>query len=67
MKRVKGFNFDTVEDKSIIDHIEKQGNQSNYVKELVRNDMKGSDMQELVRKAVDEYLEEVARNLKGYK
>ena len=67
MKRVKGFNFDTVDDKGIIEHIEKQGNQSNYIKELVKKDMKGSDMQELVRKAVDEYLEEVARSIKDYK
>ena len=67
MKRVKGFNFDTVDDKEVIEHIEKQGNQSNYIKELVKTDMKGSDMRELVRKAVDEYLEEVARSIKEYK
>lgn len=67
MKKVKGFSYDTVKDKDVIHHINNQGNGSQYIWSLVREDMKDSNMQELVRKAVDDYLEEVARNIKGYK
>lgn len=64
MKKVKGFSYDTIKDKDVIEQIDKQGNGSQYIKDLIREDMKGSNIQELVRKAVDEYLEEVARRYK---
>lgn len=64
MKKVKGFSYDTIKDKDVIDHIDKQGNGSQFIWDLVKKDMKGSDMQELVRKAVDEYLEEVGKRYK---
>lgn len=65
MKRIKGFNFDTEEDKKIIEHIEKQGNQSSYIKELVKKDMEGNNLEELINKQVDKYLESMAKKIKN--
>lgn len=57
MKRVKGFNFDTVEDREIIEHIENQPNQSSYIKELVRKDMNKESIEEIIKKQIEKYLE----------
>ena len=67
MKKVKGFNFDTVEDAEILTHIEKQGNQSQYIKNLVKVDMKQGNVKELIRAEVDNYMEEIANKVKGYR
>lgn len=63
MKKVKGFLFDTEEDKELLDHIESKGNQSNYIKILVKEDMKSESIQELVRLEVIKYLEETAKKI----
>ena len=65
MKKVKGFSYDTEIDKDVIEHIEKQPHQSNYIWSLVRADMSrsNSDMEHLVRKYVNEILKE--KNIKG--
>ncbi|MEY8416348.1 hypothetical protein AAK964_08600 [Tissierella praeacuta] len=65
MKRVKGFNFDTEADKEIIEHIERQGNQSDYIKKLVKNDMESTDLEEFIKKQVDKHLENIARGIKN--
>jgi len=57
MKKVKGFNFDTIKDRDVIEHIEKQPNQSSYIKELVRRDMNKEGIEEIVRKQIEKYLE----------
>lgn len=57
MKRVKGFSFETEEDKDIINHIESQPNQSMYIKELVRKDMRATSIEEIVRQQIEKYLE----------
>lgn len=64
MKRVKGFLFDIQKDKDIIEHIEKQGNQSKYIKDLVKKDMESKDLSLLIRKEVDKHLEEIANSIK---
>jgi len=55
MNKVKGFNYDTIKHKSIIDHIKKQPNQSQYIWVLVERDMK-NNMEDIIRKYIDEYL-----------
>lgn len=57
MKRVKGFHFNIIEDKDVIEYIEKQPNQSNYIKGLVRKDIQGSSIEEIVRQQIEKYLE----------
>ena len=58
MKKVKGFSYDTEKDKDVIEHIEKQPHQANYIIELIRKDMnnKNDKIEELVKKYVKEIL-----------
>jgi len=58
MKKVKGFSYDTEKDKDVIEHIEKQPHQANYIIELIRKDMnnKNDEIEELVKKYVKEIL-----------
>ncbi len=60
MKRVKGFSYDTEKDKDVIDYIEKQPHQANYILNLIRNDMckKDNDIEILVRKYVEDILKD---------
>lgn len=67
MYKTKGFGYDTVKDKDVMDHIAKQGNGSLYIWTLVRKDMKDGDIQDLIKKEVDNYMEEIARGVKGYR
>jgi len=57
MKKVKGFSFNTVDDKDIIDYLDEQTNQSGYIKELIRKDMKQNNIEEIVKKQIEKYLE----------
>lgn len=59
MKKVKGFSYDTEKDKQIIDHIEKQPNGSHYIWELVRKDMQGSSIEEIVRREIQKYAKDI--------
>lgn len=60
MKKTKGFSYDTEKDMDVINHIEKQPHQANYILELVRSDMfklKDTDIEKMVKKYVREYCE----------
>ena len=61
MKNTKGFSYDTEKHMDVINHIEKQPHQANYIIELVRADMYkiGNDIEELVKKYVKKYCKEV--------
>lgn len=61
MNKTKGFSYDTEKHMDIINHIEKQPHQANYIIELVRADMykSGNDIEELVKKYVKKYCKEV--------
>lgn len=63
MNKVKGFNFDTIKDKIVLQHIEAQGNQSQYIKELVKKDLENENMEELVKIHVEKVLEEKAKEI----
>lgn len=65
MNKTKGFNFDTEKDKDVLDHIEKQGNQSEYIKRLVRDDMKRNSLESIIRREVDRHLKEIANGIKN--
>lgn len=58
MKKIKGFIYDTEKDKDIIEHIEKQPHQANYILNLVKKDMnkKNNEIEHLVKKYVNELL-----------
>lgn len=60
MKKVKGFVYHTKKDIDVIKYIEKQPHQSNYIWNLVREDMnkKHNKIEELVRKYVEKILKE---------
>lgn len=63
MKKVKGFSYDTEKDKDIIEHLQKQPNQSQYIWSLVRQDMgKDNDIEKLVKMYVEEILK--SKNIK---
>ncbi len=65
MKKLKGFYFDIKEDKDLLEFLETKGNQTNYIKELIRKDMKNVDISEIVRKEVNKYLRETAEQIKN--
>lgn len=60
MKKIKGFSYDTEKDKDVIQYIEKQPHQANYIIELIRKDMsnKNDKIEELVKKYVKEILKD---------
>lgn len=67
MQRVKGFSYDDELDKDVIEQIEKQPHQANYIKGLVRADMykkEGDDIEFLVKKYVEEILKD--KKFKSY-
>lgn len=57
MRKTKGFSYDPIKDKDIIDFLDKQPNFSQYLKDLVRKDMKGSDIVEIVNRQIEKYLQ----------
>ena len=57
MIKVKGFGYDTEKDKNVIEHIQKQPHQANYIWSLVRQDMNKESIEEIVRKQIEKYLE----------
>lgn len=63
MKKIKGFNFDTIKDKLVLQHIEKQGNQSRYIKALVIKDIHGTNIEEVVKMQVEKVLERKAKEI----
>lgn len=60
MKKTKGFAYDTEKDKDVIEYIEKQPVQNQYIWGLVRADMNKSDsnIKDLVKKYVEELLKD---------
>lgn len=66
MKKVKGFSYDTEKDKDVIEYIEKQPHQANYIWNLVRKDMckTESEVEELVRKYIEKYLKDKKIDIK---
>lgn len=63
MNKTKGFNYNIAKHKHIIKHIEKQPNQSQYIWDLVEKDMKDTDLEEIIKRNVDKYLEETAKKI----
>lgn len=59
MRKVKGFSYDPVEDKDVIEHLNKQQNSSVYIKELIRKDMQNNSIEEIVRQQIEKYLQEL--------
>lgn len=57
MKKVKGFSFNTETDKNLLDHLNNQPNQSNYIKELIRKDMQDNSIEEIIKRHIQDYLE----------
>lgn len=66
MKKVKGFSYDTEKDKDVIEYIEKQPHQANYIWNLVRKDMckTESEIEELVKKYIEKYLKDKKIDIK---
>lgn len=66
MKKVKGFSYDTEKDKDVIEYIEKQPHQANYIWNLVRKDMckTESEVEELVKKYIEKYLKDKKIDIK---
>jgi hypothetical protein len=56
MTKVKGFTYDPVADKDVIDHIDAQGNGSRYVWDLVRKDMENNNLETIVQRLLNKYL-----------
>lgn len=56
MKKTKGFSYDTNKDMDVINHIEKQPHQANYILSVIRSDMSKpkDEIQILVKKYVEE-------------
>lgn len=63
MNKTKRFNYNIKKHQHIIEYIEKQPNQSQYILNLVENDMKDMNLEEIVKKEVDKYLEETAQKI----
>lgn len=65
MQKTKGFIYDDELDKDIIEQIEKQPHQANYIKSLIRADMNKQDdnIELLVKKYVEKILKD--KNLKS--
>jgi hypothetical protein len=59
MRIAKTFSF-TQEDKDILDFIEKQPNMSQYIKELIKTDMKnqGKNLEQLIQEYIEKYMSE---------
>jgi len=61
MRKTKGFSYDPIKDKDVINHIDKQPNGSQYIWGLVRKDMRKNDFEEIIKRQIEKYLQE--RNL----
>lgn len=59
MKKVKGFTYDVEKDKDVIEHINKQPNNSAYLIDLVRKDINRKDdlTLEIIRNEIKKYIE----------
>lgn len=60
MRETKGFSYDPEKDKDVIRHIDSQPNRSQYIWALVRKDMKGSDIVEVINRQIEKYLGNIA-------
>lgn len=69
MKKVKGFSYDTEKDKDVIEYIQKQPHQANYIWNLVRKDMQSNNdqIEDMVRKYVEKILKEKNIEIKDKK
>lgn len=56
MRKIKGISYDTNKDSYLINHIEKQQNQSKYILELVRKDMESKNIEILIEKKIKEII-----------
>jgi len=59
MRKTKGFSYDPKKDWDVINHINKQPNGSQYVWNLVRKDMQENDIEEIIKKQIEKYLQEI--------
>lgn len=50
----KGFNFNTVKDEDVLNHIYSKGNGSAYIKRLVRADMNKEDIRLIIKEILQE-------------
>lgn len=61
MRKIKGISY-TEKDLDVIRHIEKQQNQSRYILNLVRQDMERKDLENIIAKKIEEYLDKIELN-----
>lgn len=59
MNKVKGFNYNTEKHKHIIEHIEKQLNQSQYIWSLVEKDMNSENIEDKIERIVRRLLKDM--------
>lgn len=55
-RRVKGFSYDPIKDREVINHIDKQQNGSQYIWQLVRKDMKDTNIIDVINNQIEKYL-----------
>ena len=65
--KVKGFTYDVIKDKDVIEHLNKQQNFSVYLKELVRADMKKEDIKTIIRAEIKKALKDIEIDTKDKK
>lgn len=56
MRRTKGFSYDIDKDKDVINHIDEQQNGSQYIWQLVRKDMKETNIIDVINNQIEKYL-----------
>lgn len=57
MKKVKGFSYDPVKDKDVINHLNTLPNFSYYILDLIRKDMRKESIDAIIEKKIQKYLE----------
>jgi hypothetical protein len=57
VRKTKGFSYDPDKDKDIIDHIDSQQNGSQYIWNLVKADMSENDIESIVKRHIEKYLQ----------
>lgn len=66
MKKTKGFSYDTEKDMDVINHIEKQPHQANYILSVIRCDM-SKPKEESLEAIIEKYVEKLLKNKKKAK
>lgn len=57
MRKTKGFSYNPEKDNDVINHIDIQQNGSQYIWNLVRKDMEQNDIEIIIKKQIEKYLQ----------